>query len=144
MRPLKNFNEFVNSGVIQKRKPDLIRAKSLLKEAEKRKMFLDQLSLKIGLDDCNANYFIENSYDIILELLRSKLFMSGLYASGEGAHEAEVAYMGFLGFSEKDVRVMNELRYFRNGILYYGKNFEADYAGKIIAFLNRVYPLLRE
>jgi hypothetical protein len=45
------------------------------------------MTKKLGLKDGNANYFIENSYDIILELLRSRLFTDGFYASGDGAHD---------------------------------------------------------
>ena len=65
-------------------------------------------------------------------------------ASGEGAHEAEVTYMKNMGFSEREVRFMNDLRYFRNGILYYGKNFDADYGRKVLNFLDNIFPVLWE
>lgn len=142
MRPLKLFEEFLESGTVRKRAPDIARARSLIDEAEKRRKFLAEMLDKIGITDANANYFIENSYDMLLELLRAKLLTAGFYSSGEGAHEAEVAYMRDLKFDEKDVRFMNDLRYFRNGILYYGKDFDADYGKKVIEFSNRVYPKL--
>lgn len=142
MRPLKLFEEFIESGIVRKRIPDVARARSLIEEAEKRRKFLNEMLDKIGITDDNANYFIENSYDMLLELLRAKLLTDGFYASGEGSHEAEVAYMRDLKFDEKDVRFMNDLRYFRNGILYYGKDFNADYGKKVIEFLNAAYPKL--
>ena len=142
MRPLKFFDEFLESGTVIKRIPDAARARSLIDEAEKRRKFLAELLNKIGITDDNANYFIENSYDMLLELLRAKLLIDGFYASGEGSHEAEVAYMRNLKFEEKDVRFMNDLRYYRNGILYYGKDFDVDYGKKVVEFSNRIYPKL--
>ncbi len=142
MRPLKDFDEFLKSNIIRKRAPDIPRARSLIREAQKRREFLTEIFDKISISDKNANYFIENSYDILIELIRAKFISDGFYASGEGAHEAEVAYMSCMGFPENDVRFMNDLRYFRNGIKYYGKNFDKNYAEKIIEFLNKIYPQL--
>jgi len=142
MRPLKTFDEFLEKGIMKKRTPDLARANSLLKEAKKRKKFLHELFKKIGLNDENANYFVENSYDTLIELIRAKLLIQGFYASGEGAHEAEVSFMRNLGFPEKEARFMNDLRYFRNGILYYGKDFDASYGNKVLDFLDKLYPKL--
>ena len=142
MKQLKKFSEFVEAGVVRAGAPDDRRAKSLVGEAEGRKRFLDEVVSKVGLRDDNANYFVEMAYDILIELLRSKMVARGLYASGEGAHEAEVLLMLELGFSYKDTEFMDELRYFRNGILYYGKKFDADYGARVMAFLEKVYPRL--
>ena len=143
MRPLKNFKEFVKQGTVNKRTPNIARAKSLCEEAEKRKKFLDELFRKIELEDKNANRFIENSYDILIELIRARMLREGYYASGEGAHEAEVSFMQEIGFPEKDVRFMNDLRYFRNGILYYGKSFDVEYAKGVLNFLKKIYPKIK-
>ena len=143
MRPLKNFEEFVKRGIIKKRTPDIFRAKSLIGEAEKRDSFLKIMSKKIKLSDDNANYFIENSYDLLISTIRANLLIAGFKASGEGAHEAEVSFMRELAFTEKEVRFMNELRHFRNGILYYGKTFDSDYAIKVLQFKDDLFPKLR-
>jgi len=139
---MRAFKEFLELGVIRKRTSDSLRADSLLKEAEKRKKFIDEMSSKIGLTDKNANYFVENSYDALIELIRAKLIVEGFRASGEGAHEAEISYMKDLEFSDKDIKFMNDLRYYRNGILYYGKDFDANYASKVLVFLKEIYPKL--
>ena len=144
MRPLKDFDEFLKEGVVRKRTPDIPRARSLIEEAEKRNKFLNEILNKIGLLDENANYFIENSYDILIELIRAKLLIDGFSSSGKGAHEAEVSYMRKLNFPESDVGFMNDLRYFRNGILYYGKNFDKEYGKKVLSFLKKTYPKLKE
>lgn len=140
----KSFDEFLNNGIVKKRTPDVFRAKSLIEEAEKRKKFLDNLVSALSISDENANYFIENSYEVIIELLRAKLLIDGFNSSGEGAHEAEVSYMRKISFPENDVRFMNDLRYFRNSIKYYGKGFDKDYVKKVLEFLNMMYPKLKE
>ncbi len=144
MRLLEKFEEFLEKGTIQERTPDFPRANYLIEEAKKRKTFFDQMINNIGLTDENANYFIETSYDILIELIRAKLIKAGFSSSGEGAHEAEVSFMEKLNFSEKDLRFMDDLRYFRNGILYYGKSFDSDYAKKVIEYLKKTYLRLLE
>lgn len=142
MKSLKTFEEFLREGVIRKITPDINRAKALVEESKKRKDFLNQILSKIGLSDDNANYIIENAYDLLLGLLRAKLLRDGFSSQGLGAHEAEVSYMRLLGFSEEQVRLMNDLRYYRNGILYYGKSFDSEYANKIKDLLEKTYPKL--
>lgn len=144
MNPLKSFEEFLNEGIIKKQRLDISRASSLRQEAEKRKSFLNVMVDKIKVSDDNANYFVENSYDIVMELIRAKLLLNGFKASGINAHEAEVSYLRVLGFSEYEVRFVNELRYFRNGIIYYGKRLDADYANRVLNFLDTLYVKLRE
>ena len=73
----------------------------------------------------------------------AKLYADGYSSSGQGAHEAEVSYMRKIGFTETDVGFADNLRYYRNGILYYGKRVDAEYANKVLVFLNRIYPILR-
>ncbi|MBT5342222.1 hypothetical protein HOL59_01435, partial [Candidatus Woesearchaeota archaeon] len=94
------------------------------------------------INDNNANYLIKNAYDIIMELIRAKMLKEGFGSSGRGAHEAEVAYLKKLEFKDKDVDFVDELRYFRNGILYYGKSFDQEYALKVLDFLERIYQSL--
>lgn len=143
MRPLRRFEDFLKFGIVKRTTPNTARANSLIEEAEKRKKFLDELNSKLNLSDENANYFIETSYDILIELARAKLLIVGFSSSGEGAHEAEVAYMRNMGFPENEVRFMNDLRYFRNGVKYYGKGLDKDYGKKVLDFLNIIYPKLK-
>jgi hypothetical protein len=144
MRILKSFEEYKENGIVRKRTPDNARSRSLTEEAAARKAFLNDMKEKIGLSDGNANYFIENSYDILIGVVRASMLREGLFATGEGAHEAEVSFMRTLGFSEGNVRFMNELRYFRNGILYYGKRFNSEYAKRVLEFLEKAYPKINK
>ena len=143
MKPLKQFKEFLKEGTIKKKTPDFVRANSLINEAQKRKKFLKEMNDKMGVSDENANYFIENIYDTVMELIRAKLLAEGYKSFGEGSHEAEVSFLRELNFPEPDVRFMNDLRYFRNGIKYYGKGFDKHVAGKALLFLSKTYPKLR-
>lgn len=144
MKPLKKFEEFLEKGIVNKRTPDILRAKSLIKEVENRTKFIKEAQEKIKISEQNANYFIENAYDVLIELIRAKLLIDGFKSSGEGAHEAEVSYLRNLHFPEPDIRFMNGLRYHRNGIKYYGKNFDKIYAEKVLDFLYQLYPKLKE
>lgn len=142
MNPLRNFKEFLNEGIAVKQRIDIFRAKSLIEESEKRKRFLDRMIKKLEIDEEDANYYVEHSYDIIIELVRAKMLFDGFKASGNHAHEAEVSYLMGLNFTEYEVRFVNELRFFRNGINYYGKSVNADYAKRVVKFLNEIYPKL--
>jgi len=81
---------------------------------------------------------IGTCYDLILETIRAMMYLDGL--KSKDSHEAEVAYLRNLGFSEPDVLFMNDIRYFRNGIKYYGKRLDIEYAKKVKAFFDRIYP----
>lgn len=144
MRNLKLFVEYINEGIVKKIKANNERAKSLLIETERKMRSLKERLEKIGIKNENANDYVEYCYDIMMHMVRAKLYREGYCASGQGAHEAEVSYLMVLGFAEKDVRFADQLRYFRNGILYYGTFLDAEYAEKVLQFVNTIYPKLRQ
>jgi hypothetical protein len=138
VRPIRAFAEYVKEGIVARQRPDLSRATFLTKESQKSEVFLHQILTTLDLNDQNANTIIKLAYDIIMECIRARMIREGYHASGQGAHEAEVAYLVELGFSQADVQFCDQLRYFRNGIMYYGKSFNADYATKVVAYLRRI------
>lgn len=140
---LRSFASFVEEGIAKKQRPDLSKANSLIGEAQMRLTFLDDVVKKIKIHDSNANYVVETAYDIILEHIRARLSIDGYKTSGNSAHEAEVSYFLVVGFSQKDVLFINELRYWRNGILYYGKRVDAAYANAVVKFLEKILPKLK-
>jgi hypothetical protein len=142
MKSYKHFEEFLREGIISKYQPDFSRARFLIKESERKQKSMKQFIEKVGLSNLNAHDIIENCYDILIGLIRAKLCKDGFKSSGEGAHEAEVAYLRNLQFSEEIVQFMDQLRYFRNGIKYYGKVFDKEYAEKVLDFLEKIHPRL--
>ena len=144
MKPLKTFDEYVKDGTAKKQSMDRMRAKSLIAESENSYKILLSFIEKMGLDNNNANHVIKNAYDIVMELIRAKMYIDGFSTTGKGAHEAEVSYLAEIGFRDRDLNFANDLRYFRNGIMYYGKKFDKEYAEKVLAFLKRIYPLLKK
>ncbi|MEK6960696.1 MAG: hypothetical protein AABX47_05960 [Nanoarchaeota archaeon] len=142
MNQLRQFEEFLADGIAKKQRPDPSRSRYLSQEADKRYKFLNDLNDKIGATDDNANYFVETAYDIIMELIRAIMHLEGVSASGAHAHEAEVAYLRKIGISEPEVRYANELRYFRNGINYYGRILDKEYAQNVLLFLEQIRPAL--
>lgn len=143
MKNLKDFKEFLKEGTVRKQFPDKVRAKDLMEESDRKYDFLKVILNKIGINNKNANDIIESCYDILIKLIRAKMLLEGFSASGAGAHEAEVSYLKESNFLEEDVRFMNQLRYFRNGIMYYGKRFDKEYAEKVLRFLEKIRKKLR-
>ncbi|MFH0832021.1 MAG: hypothetical protein V1886_04130 [archaeon] len=140
MNFLRQFKDYVNEGIIKRCSPDKSRANFLINEAKLSFAGLKERIEKLGVKDCYANSLIKDSYDIVMELIRAKLLSEGYNSSGSYSHEAEVSYMRVLGFTENEVLFMNELRYFRNGITYYGRILDKEYAEKVIKFLDKAYP----
>ena len=139
---MKRFEEFLHNGIIQKQSPNVQRSLSLIKEAEEKKQFLIVSLKNIPAEQMNANFMVDYCYDILMELIRAKMFLDGFNAGN--SHEAEVSYLRNLGFSEVQVLFMNELRYYRNGTKYYGTILNNNYAQKVLEFMNKLYPLLKE
>ncbi len=135
---MRTFEEFIEDGLVNKRAPDLSRSRSLKLGAEESYKIMREYLNKIPLSDTNANHVIKNVYDIIMELVRSKMLQAGYNTTGKGAHEAEVSFLATIGFDDTDVAFADKLRYYRNGITYYGENFDAQYATKVIKFLEKV------
>ncbi len=144
MNAIKNFNEAIKQRIVKKQSPDKSRAEFLIKESENSYNNLLEMIQKIKLDDINANMFVKSCYDILMELIRAKMLLDGYNASGFGAHEAEVAYLRILGFNENDVQFTNQLRFFRNGMLYYGTILDKVYAEKVIEFTNKIRHKLKK
>src|SRR3989338_4419507 len=144
MRHMLNFEEYIEKGIVKKQRPDISRANFLIEEADKSFLGLIQRVEKIGINELNASSLVKDSHDIILELIRAKMLLRGFNASGFSAHEAEVAYMKELGFSKIEIEFMNEVRFLRNGVLYYGKVIDKEYAEKVIEFTKRSYEKLRD
>jgi len=139
---LRKFEEYVKIGIVKKQAPNKQRAVSLIKESETKKSFIDVSLRSIPKDKMNTNFILDYCYDVIMELLRAKMFIDG-YNAGN-SHEAEVSYMLVLGFSLNDARFMDEVRYYRNGTKYYGTIIEEEYAEKILEFMKKIYPKLKK
>ncbi len=142
MKAIKYFNDFLKESIVKIQNPDKSRAEFLVNESKRDYSFLEDLLNKVELKDNNANDFIKLCHDILMEILRAKMLIDGYNASGYRAHEAEISYLRNLGFSENDVQFADQIRYFRNGMLYYGTILDKEYADKVIKFLKRVYPKL--
>jgi len=139
---LRKFEEFINSGIVKIQAPNNQRSLALIKGAEEKKSFLSVSIKNIPRKQMNANFIVDYSYDILMELIRAKMFIDG-YNVGN-SHEAEVSYLEKLRFSEFERRFMNEIRYYRNGTKYYGTMLDNDYADKVLSFLEKIYPRLKK
>ena len=144
MRAIIKFEEFLNKGIVKKQTPNKSRASFLIKEAEQSYRNLLESLEKISINNTNANDYVKRCYDILMELIRAKLLLTGYGSIGQFAHEAEVAYFRRLGFPDNEVSFLNELRYFRNSVTYYGKILDSAYAKKVVEFVKKAYPKLKK
>jgi len=144
MNAVRRFEEFIKEGVVKVQAPDRSRAKFLITESGNSYRLLSELMEKIKVEDHSANMFVKSCYDILMELIRARMLLDGYNASGFGAHEAEVAYLRILGYSETEIHFVDRLRYFRNGMLYYGTILDQEYAQMVIKFTKKNYSKLKE
>ncbi|MBI2137573.1 hypothetical protein HYU12_03575 [Candidatus Woesearchaeota archaeon] len=143
MRALRNFEEYVRDGVVRRVTINSERAESLVVESARKMLSLKERLEKLGIKNENANDYVEYCYDILMHLVRAKLCLDGYSANGQGAHEAEVSYLRMLAFAEREVQFADQMRYFRNGILYYGTSLDAEYAEKVTEFTKRAFSKLK-
>ena len=144
MMGLKQFDEFIRMGVVKKQSADKSRSKFLVMEAEQGYTYLLKLIRTMGVENQNANDYVKKCYDILMELTRAKMLLEGLNSSGFKAHEAEVAYWNLLQFKEQEIQFLDQMRFFRNGMLYYGTILDKEYAEKVIEFTKKNYQKLKD
>lgn len=139
MRPVRHFDDFLEEGVVRKQSPDISRANFLLAEARTNFRCLQEIKAKLKVTDSSANIIVKSCYDILMESIRARMHIDGYKTYGQGAHAAEVSYLRNLGMDERDVQFADQLRYFRNGILYYGTLMDSAYACNVLGFIERLY-----
>jgi len=144
MKSLKKFDYYIEKNIIRKCNIDIKRAKSLRMESENSYLTLIDYFKCSGIGPRSSNMIIKMGYDVVMELIRARMLFDGFVSSGYGAHEAEVSYLREIGFLESDVLFVNGLRYFRNGIVYYGKVLDENYAMKVLDFVKRIREDLSE
>ncbi|MEK6938612.1 MAG: hypothetical protein AABX04_06210 [Nanoarchaeota archaeon] len=140
---MSSFEEYLEQGIIQRCSINKPRAEFLANETEASFRGLNKRIEIMGIDEDNANSIIKDCYDMIMELIRAKLLLSVYCSAGQFAHEAEVMYLKRCGFPEKEIKFINELRYFRNSATYYGKKLGVEYAEKVTEFTLKIYPKLK-
>ncbi len=140
---IKNFREYINEGSVKKISPDIQRAKNLIKDSERKIRVLGRQIKKLGIDDEMSNEYVITCYDVLMLFIRAKMLLKGYNSSGFGAPEAEVSYLRILGFKEQEVQFADQMRFFRNGMLYYGTILDSVYAKKALEFTKRIYFKLK-
>lgn len=54
-----------------------------------------------------------------------------------------MSYLRKIGFKETDVQFADQVRYFRNGMMYYGKQLDEEYAKNVLEFMDKLYRKLK-
>lgn len=132
-----NFEYYINKKIVIKKSSDVSRAEFLINESKKSYKGLRKRIKVMGIDELNSNSIIKDIHDILIQSIRSQMILKGFYASGNYAHEAEVSFMKTLNFTDTEINFVNVLRASRNGINYYGKIYEENYAKECYNFLKK-------
>lgn len=141
---MRHFEDYLNEKIINKCVINHSKVKYFLEETERSYRGLLKRIEVMGIDEDNTNSIIKDCYDILMELIRAKLLLSGYSSSGNYAHEAEISFLRNCHFSENEILFMNELRSSRNSITYYGKLLNKEYAEKVVKFTKNIYIELKK
>lgn len=144
MRLPDKFEKYVEKGTIRKCAVNKPRAKFLIDESQKTFNSLIKRLKILGIDGDSANSIVKDCYDVVMELIRARLLLDGYTSSGLFAHEAEVSYLRNMGFEDKKVLFLNDVRYFRNSVTYYSRILGTEYAKKVADFTKEIYLKIKE
>ncbi|MEM2933010.1 MAG: hypothetical protein QW622_02275 [Candidatus Pacearchaeota archaeon] len=94
---LKDFKEYLTEGIVRKISPNRRIEYSLIEYSNH--IFLTKVIKNLKIIDDNANYIIEEIYDLIIGLIMAKMFIDCYAALGNYSHQAEVSYLKEINFS---------------------------------------------
>jgi protein associated with RNAse G/E len=109
--------------MIIKIKPDIEKAKSMFK------LILNRETSLVFLKKGNFSTVVaETYYEIIKEICNLILLMKGFKSVGENSHKDLFSFLFSKKiFTEEEFRLIDELRFRRNGSSYYGKEIKQIY-----------------
>lgn len=113
--------------MIRNKRPDPSMAKDLVAGSNKR----FKLLVSISEEDDFSNFIIENSYDVLRELIESKLSNDGYKSS---THKMAIKFLLNFDLHPADIKFLDEMREIRNDIKYEGKYFGLEYTLKAKSF----------
>jgi len=116
---MKEFNDFLEQGIVKKVTSNYSLIKSIYNDALKRIEFYK----KLKLSEESYKFILENIYDSLRELADAILIKDG-YKSY--SHEASIIYLKKYGFSMAEINDFDRLRILRNNSKYYGKNVDLE------------------
>lgn len=135
---MRTFEDFIKSGEVKKQGKNEPLARALIKSSKKGYNYIK----KTEINEESAEHIISDVYDVIRELIESKLNLDG-YKSY--SHEATILYLKkFKEFSESEIIFLDNLRKIRNGIKYYGKEANKESAVQVIRFLDSIISKLKK
>jgi len=117
-------------------KPDRERAKSLINLA-----LLRLKKIKTFNKGTDCPLIVEGYYEVAKELITAILFIDG-YKTLSHKDLIEYIKINYDDFSEMDISLLNELRIYRNKIVYYGVNIQPEYLQRNSININKIISRL--
>lgn len=131
---MENWKECLEENFVLKISPDKAKAKSLIETANGRVDYVKN----IILNESNANYIFEDYYSSILEYLHALVILDGYKVIN---HLCLGYYLKEILKKEGLFRIFDDLRFKRNGLVYYGKRMEFEVS---LDAINKCKKLIRE
>ncbi len=124
--------------------PNKERARSIIKMAETTLEMIKTVDKAKFPTNVTKEY-----YEVIRELITGILLLDGLKAVGEGAHKAQIDYVGvkYKEFTRSEIAFIDDLRITRNKIAYEGFFVKEDYITRkipeITIIMNKLNSIIR-
>ena len=77
---LKRFDKFIDEGLVKRQTPNRERVASLVEESETKREFLRVSIENIPPEEMSPNFIVDYCYDILMELIRARMFLDGFNA----------------------------------------------------------------
>ena len=111
---LLKFEYYVSKGLVKKRRKNVRLAESLMNSA------LDRMEFAKQILQTKPRYALEMAYEAVIELIDALLALEGFKS---WSHEANIAFLSKIGFSDVELRRFDITRKKRHISKYYGVNF---------------------
>ena len=127
---LSKFEYYLSKGLVKRRRKNVELAKSLTNSA------LDRMEFAKQILHTKPRYALEMAYEAVIELIDALLALEGFKS---WSHEASIAFLSKIGFSDVELRRFDITRKKRHSSKYYGVNFSLEEANKEIAYIERLF-----
>ena len=127
---LLRFEYYVSKGLVKRRRKNIKLAKSLMSSA------LDRMEFAKQILQTKPKYALEMAYEAVIELIDALLALEGFKS---WSHEANIAFLSTIGFSDVELRRLDITRKKRHSSKYYGVDFSLEEASQEIVYIERLF-----
>ena len=134
---IREFQYYIDEGLVKKQSPNLEEARSLMRKAMKRFEYIKNQEIT----EQAASFIFEDVYEAFREAAQALMSLKGFKPY---SHEALISFLRkFHNFSEHDLSSFDRYRILRNKTVYSAVGISAGTCRQAFAFLERFLPELK-